>query len=197
MFAGSILDLEPDTAYEAQFVLTDPDGVRGESRRTVTVRTRPEPMPYAGGRVFHVYPPRLHRDQDRAVVRRADVRLQLLVRRHRLGDGRPAARQAGRHDPGARRASTSTTATSTPTTPSVNRTVPLDGTYYLTADGTAERPIAIKAAGDGEAIFDGAGNFALFDVRAADYTYFEGLTFRNADDGDPAPARSSSPARRA
>src|SRR6185503_4240121 len=26
MFAGSILDLEPDTAYEAQFVLTDPDG---------------------------------------------------------------------------------------------------------------------------------------------------------------------------
>jgi hypothetical protein len=65
----------------------------------------------------------------------------------------------------------------------VNRTVPLDGTYYLTADGTPEMPIAIKAAGDGEAIFDGAGNFALFDVRAADYTYFEGLTFRNAEMG--------------
>src|SRR6185295_8378691 len=44
MFAGSILDLEPDTAYEAQLVLSDPDGVRGESRKTVTVRTRPEPM---------------------------------------------------------------------------------------------------------------------------------------------------------
>ena len=42
-------------------------------------------------------------------------------------------------------------------------------------------PIAIKAAGDGEAIFDGDGNFALFDVKAADYTYFEGLTFRNAE----------------
>ena len=65
--------------------------------------------------------------------------------------------------------------------PAVNRTVPLDGTYYLTADGTAERPIVIKGAGDGEAIFDGAGNFALFDVKAADYTYFEGLTFRNTD----------------
>ena len=63
----------------------------------------------------------------------------------------------------------------------MNRTTPLDGTYYLTADGTAERPIAIKAAGDGEVIFDGAGNYALFDVRAADYTYFEGITFRNAD----------------
>ena len=32
MFAGSILDLEPDTAYEARFVLSDPDGVSGEKR---------------------------------------------------------------------------------------------------------------------------------------------------------------------
>ena len=29
MFAGSILDLEPDTAYEAEFVLSDPDGADG------------------------------------------------------------------------------------------------------------------------------------------------------------------------
>ena len=64
---------------------------------------------------------------------------------------------------------------------SVNRTVPLDGTYFLTADGTAERPIAITAAGDGEVIFDGAGNAVLFDVRAADYTYFEGITFKGSD----------------
>ena len=33
---------------------------------------------------------------------------------------------------------------------SVNRTVPLDGTYYLTADGTPDMPIAIVAAGDGD-----------------------------------------------
>ena len=59
--------------------------------------------------------------------------------------------------------------------------MPLDGTYYLTADGTPEMPIAIMAAGDGEVVFDGNGNFALFDVRAADYTYFEGITFRNAE----------------
>ena len=65
--------------------------------------------------------------------------------------------------------------------PTVNRTTPLDGTYYLTADGTPEMPIAIVAAGDGEVVFDGNGNFALFDVRAADYTYFEGITFRNAE----------------
>src|SRR5439155_12587830 len=30
MFAGSILDLEPDTEYEARFEMRDPDGVRGK-----------------------------------------------------------------------------------------------------------------------------------------------------------------------
>jgi hypothetical protein len=56
MFAGSVLDLEPGTADEVQFVMTDPDGVTGESRRVVTVRTRGEPAPFKGGRTFHVYP---------------------------------------------------------------------------------------------------------------------------------------------
>src|SRR5260370_41939879 len=30
MFAGSILDLEPDTAYEARFTMSDPDGSPAE-----------------------------------------------------------------------------------------------------------------------------------------------------------------------
>src|SRR5260370_32706257 len=59
MFAGSILDLEPDTAYEARFTMSDPDGFIGHTAKivtkTVSVRTRPEPRPYAGGRVLHVY----------------------------------------------------------------------------------------------------------------------------------------------
>ncbi|HET9131912.1 MAG TPA: hypothetical protein VFO86_13240, partial [Terriglobia bacterium] len=38
MFAGSILDLEPDTSYECSFTLSDPDG--GTAVKTVTVRTR-------------------------------------------------------------------------------------------------------------------------------------------------------------
>src|SRR5216683_8032069 len=36
MFAGSILDLEPDTAYEARFVMSDPDGVVGQNSKSVT-----------------------------------------------------------------------------------------------------------------------------------------------------------------
>ena len=55
------------------------------------------------------------------------------------------------------------------------------GTYVLTQDGTAERPITIKAAGDGEVIFDGEGNYRLFDVMAADHHYFEGLTIVNTE----------------
>jgi hypothetical protein len=56
-----------------------------------------------------------------------------------------------------------------------------DGTYYLHGKGEPDKPIAIKAAGDGEVIFDGNGTFNLFNVKAADYHYFEGLTFRNTE----------------
>ena len=59
--------------------------------------------------------------------------------------------------------------------------VPFDGTYVLTIDGTPEKPIVIKGAGDGEAIFDGNGCHRLFDIMAADYNYFEGITIRNTD----------------
>jgi hypothetical protein len=182
MFAGSILDLEPDTSYEAQFVLKDPDGAKGELRKTVTVRTRPEPKPAADGKVYHVYPPGFRGQKTEP----AFEGLMCAYNHFCAGTdwataGRPRVRpgdtilvHAGlyKYD---RYEYTND--------PLVNRTVPLDGTYYLTADGTAERPIAIKAAGDGEVIFDGAGNFTLFDVRAADYTYFEGITFRNSEYG--------------
>jgi hypothetical protein len=56
LFAGSILDLQPDTEYECKFVMSDPDGVKGKAENIVTVRTRPEPKPFAGGKVYHVYP---------------------------------------------------------------------------------------------------------------------------------------------
>ena len=182
MFAGSVLDLEPDTAYEVRLLMSDPDGVSGETRRVVTVRTRAEPMPAAGGRVFHVYP----HDFKGAKTEPSFEGLMCAYNFWCAGtdwatSGRPRVQpgdtilvHAGVYKYN-RYEYTNNAA--------VNRSVPLDGTYYLTADGTAEKPIAIKAAGDGEVVFDGNGNFALFDVRAADYTYFEGLTFRNAEIG--------------
>ena len=52
-----------------------------------------------------------------------------------------------------------------------------DGTYLLTAKGTAEKPIVIKSAGDGEVVFDGDGAFRLFDVMGSAYHIFEGSRF--------------------
>jgi hypothetical protein len=180
MFAGSILDLEPDTGYEAHFVLSDPDGVSGDAQKTVTVRTRPEPEPFAGGRVFHVYPPGFKGQKIEPSFEGLMCAYNLTCSgtdwatagRPRVKAGDTILVHAGLYKYNRLEYTND---------PAVNRTVPLDGTYYLTADGTADRPIAIKGAGDGDAIFDGNGNFALFDVKAADFTYFEGLTFRNTD----------------
>jgi hypothetical protein len=58
---------------------------------------------------------------------------------------------------------------------------PFDGSMSLTLKGTPERPITIKAAGDGEVVIDGDGNHRLFDVMASRYHIFDGLTFRNTD----------------
>src|SRR6185437_7019487 len=57
VFVGSLFDLQPGTEYECRFTLSDPDGVSATRQKSVTVRTRPEPMPAAGGHVYHVYPP--------------------------------------------------------------------------------------------------------------------------------------------
>src|SRR5262245_43105109 len=57
MFSGSLFDLTENTDYEVKLILTDPDGVSGETEKTLSVRTRAEPQPAKGGRVFHVYPP--------------------------------------------------------------------------------------------------------------------------------------------
>lgn len=179
MFAGSILDLEPGTEYEAQFVMTDPDGVHGQARKQVTVRTRPEPVPFAGGRVFHVYPHGFKGAKTEPAFEGLLCAYYLTcsgtdwatASRPRVKPGDTILVHAGlyKYD---RFIYTNDLSIST---------VPFDGTYYLTASGTPEKPIAIKAAGDGEVIFDGNGAFNLFNVKAANYNYFEGLTIRNTE----------------
>ena len=176
MFAGSILDLEENTAYEVRLTLSDPDG--GGAVKMVTAKTRAEPMPAAGGHVYHVYP------RDWKGPKEAGSFNDLMCAYNYYcggGDtqtgGRPRVKagdiilvHAGtyRYHPefytGDR---------------SINSTTPVEGTYYLFGNGTPEKPIVIKAAGDGEVVFDGGGNFNLFNVKAANYNYFEGLTFKN------------------
>src|SRR6202163_4190631 len=184
MSAESILDLEPNTAYEARFVMSDPDGFQGQSMKsvtkTVTVRTRPEPIPYSGGRVFHVYPPAYKGTRTEPAFDGLMCAYNyycgggdtVTAGRPRVKPGDMILMHAGtyKYDPefytGDR---------------SINATTPVEGTYYLTASGTPEKPIVIKGAGDGEVIFDGNGNFNLFNTKVADYNCFEGVTIRNTD----------------
>jgi hypothetical protein len=179
MLAGSIFDLEPGTEYECRFVLSDPDGVTGKKENVVTVRTRTEPQPASGGKVYHVYPSDYkgekqqpaftglmaaynigasHSDNFNTYPPRVQPGDVILVHAGLYKDDRL---KYGGGGPGG--------------------TAPSDGTYYLTQSGTPDKPIVIKGAGDGEAIFDGDGNFNLFNVMAANYNYFEGLTIRNTD----------------
>jgi len=176
MFAGSILDLEENTAYEVRLALHDPDGVGAV--RTVTVKTRAEPMPAAGGHTYHVYP----RDWKGPKEPGSFNDLMCAYNYYCGGGdtqtgGRPRVkagdiilvhagtyRYHGEYYTGDR---------------SINATTPVEGTYYLFGSGTPQKPIVIKAAGDGAVIFDGGGNFNLFNVKAANYNYFEGITFRD------------------
>lgn len=184
MFSGSIFDLLPDTEYEAQFTMTDPDGVIGQSSVTTRVRTRAEPQPASGGQVYHVYPfgydgPRqspsfdgllaayfqggLGGDWYNAAPPRAKPGDVILVHAGIYKDQRY---RYGHEFMAKWRECCNTTGT---------------GTYFLTTKGTAEKPIVIKAAGDGEVIFDGDGNYNLFNLQAGDYNYFDGITFRNTE----------------
>ena len=174
-FAGSILGLTPGTEYEARLTLSDPDGVSGQASQTVRARTRVEPQPYAGGRTLHVYPPGYKGERKQPAF---DSLLQAyygaglgdwsVVWERRIQPGDTILMHAGLYR--------------NERLDYVDRMVtPFDGTMWLTAKGTAERPITIKAAGDGDVVIDGAGNYKLFDVSASAHHIFDGLTFRGTD----------------
>ncbi|MXO72965.1 hypothetical protein [Alteraurantiacibacter buctensis] len=177
MFAGSVFDLAEDTEYEVRLQLSDPDGTSGETTRTVTVRTRAEPRPATDGRRFHVYPPGHQGEKQEPAfsslleayntgANGADWSNSFLPR---VQPGDTIVMHAGTYSQDRRQYGGRGMGTL------------FDGTMYLTAKGTAERPIAIVAAGDGEVIIDGGGNHVLFNLQAADHHHFEGLTIRNTD----------------
>ena len=182
MFAGSIFDLTPATRYEVRFIVSDPDGVSGKKEHLVTVSTRAEPTPYDKGKVYHVYPPDYEGNKQQPAFGG-------LLAAYYMGaiSGDWSNASPPRVKPG-------DTILVHAGTYQDNRFyyshelytnykeccgTTWDGTYYLTQSGTADKPITIKAAGDGEVIFDGDGNEVLFNVMGADYLYFEGITFRN------------------
>src|SRR6266567_1993479 len=164
-FAGSILDLEPATEYEVRLTMKDPDGVTGKAVQTAKVRTRPEPKAWSGGRELHVYPPDWKGEKQQPAFTGLNAAYygaglgdwnEVYERKAQPGDiilvhaGLYKANPLNYVDP---------------------LGTPFDGAYVLTLKGTADKPIVIRGAGDGEAIFDGAGCFRLFDVMAADLSH--------------------------
>ena len=176
MFAGSILNLDPGTEYECKFLLSDPDGVEGATEQIIVVQTKNEPKPYEHGKKYHVYPPgyRGHKESpaftglNEAYYGGGNTGDWWNVPEPRVQAGDIILIHAGRYKGNRLKYADSLA-------------LDFHGAYVLTQKGTEEKPITIKAAGDGEVIFDGDDSYRLFDVMAADYHYFEGLTIRNTD----------------
>jgi len=182
MFAGSILGLTPDTEYECRFVLTDPDGVTGTAEQSVTVRTRAKPTTAGGGHVYHVYPFGFKGPMQQpaffglmaAYYYGSDETDHYNAEPPRVVPGDVILVHAGLYQD--QRFKYFGFAADVPA-----YGTPFDGTYYLTQSGTQDKPITIKAAGDGEVIFDGDGAQTLFNMMAANYNSFEGVTVRNTN----------------
>ncbi len=176
MFAGSILNLEPETIYDCKFTLSDPDGIEGDSIQLVSIKTKGEPKPYALGQTYHVYPLGYMGKKispsfiglNAAYYGEGNTGDWWNVPEARVQPGDIILVHTGVYK-GNRLKYADALA------------LDFHGAYVFTQKGTPEKPIVIKAAGDGEVIFDGDGSYRLFDVMAGDYHYFEGLTIRNTD----------------
>jgi len=153
MFAGSVVDLEPDTAYEVQLHLRDPDG--GSAQQTLKTRTYAEPAQPAGMTVKHVVPgggggtgtaadPLKGLDAAQAA---ADPGTLFLLHKGLYVKGRCPR-----------------------------------NTWTITRSGKPGKPIIYRAAGDGEAILDGGGTQStggrLVSANTTRHIWFEGLTLQ-------------------
>jgi hypothetical protein len=180
--AGSILDLEPGAEYEVRLELQDPDGVDGDAVKTLTMSTRPEPTVPADGdaEVRHVYPPDWKGRKEKPAYENI---------MHALNGFRPVCDCYQTIHPHVAKPGTIVKMHGGVHTYDNNnywngKPAPsywLHGAITIVARGTAEKPIYIVPAGDGEVILDGDEAPTLFNLRSADYLHFEGLTIRNTD----------------
>jgi malectin (di-glucose binding ER protein) len=182
LFAGSIIDLEPDTEYECKLTASDPDGIKGKTEKIVHCRTRAEVVIPEGLKVRRVYPlghtgPVAKEGKNYYNLPMAiwDGHMYNYMKRKREGawanGGDMILLHAGVHK-GKRLDKRR---------PYLRLTQSGLHGFPLQAQGTADRPLVIKAVGDGEVIIDGDGMPELFDLRGASHVIIEGITFQNAE----------------
>jgi len=146
LFAGSVMFLEPGTAYEIRLTMDDPDGAVPPPK-LLSVSTRSEPDVWQDGHQRQVYPA----DHKGSTPDGAIVGLENALEAARPGD--ILLLHAGTYR----------------------------GHFAAQLKGTAQRPIVIRAAGDGEAIIQGTGHEAdLLDLNGAEHVHLQGLTLRHA-----------------
>ena len=126
MFAGSIVDLRPQTAYEVRLRLTDPDG--GGAERTLKMATIGEPAAPDRMRVLHVVP-----GAGGGTGSRADPLRGLDAAGAAARPGDLFLLHKGTYVKGRCR----------------------DNCWRLDKSGRPGKPIIFRAAGDGEAVLDG------------------------------------------
>jgi hypothetical protein len=151
LFAGSIVDLVPDTEYEIELRLQDPDG--GARVETVRMRTAAVPRRPAALRRLHVVPLAPGAEPGGAGTRDDPIRgLGVALARARPGD--VLVLGAG---------------------------IYAEAPLVIRSSGTPEHPIVLEGAADGSVILDGGGGPVLLDLRRRSDIWLDRLVLRNAE----------------
>jgi hypothetical protein len=156
MHAGSIFNLTPDTAYEVELELRDPD--RGGETRQLALRTWKEPEVPAPKRTLHVQPP----------VEGA-------------ANPAPAAGTGSEGDPF--RGIAAADASAQPGDLMLLHAGLYAGPVSFTKSGSEEAPVVWRSAGDGEVVIEGPDRGRAVSASRLKHVIFEGLTVRNASGG--------------
>lgn len=151
LFAGSVVDLAADTAYEIRLTLQDPDG--GAAQRILAMHTAPPLRGPAPLRRLHVVP--------------------LALGAAPGGDGTEA-------DP-FRGLGAAATAARPGDLILLHPGIYTEAPIVLAHSGTPEHPIVVQGTPDGSVVLDGKGAAALIDLRGREHVRLDRLTLRNAD----------------
>jgi hypothetical protein len=148
LFAGSVVDLAPDTEYEVRLSLDDPDG--GSTVRTLRLRTAAVPRLPAAMQRRHVVPLAQGQSPGGSGTQADPFRgLRAALQRAQPGDLLTLA--AGTY---------------------------ADGPFVVAGSGTRDKPIALQGPPGATAVLDGRGREVVLDVSGREHIWVDRLVFR-------------------
>lgn len=157
VFAGSVFNLSPGVTYEIELTLHDPNGILGPNGASLGVS--------------HVH-------TFTQTTRPVPLAYDQGVHRHVYASGWDGPKEPNNYSSLA-----AAYAAAQPGDVILVHAGTYTGSHTLSKTATADRPIVIRAAGDGEVIFDGNGATTILQMSNAAHNHVEGITFRNATQG--------------